>query len=923
MLPAALGDLEHTDVNLVAFTPDTSLRFGQARGRAGERAMLFHLLSQPDVLGKKIMGRARAREMLRLDTKSFDWELARIEHNAKTTTMPPQVTTEFRKVLAREGLDGHFIDLSDGRRRAAECGQHMALISRLRKALAEACIQLLDPDLIILDEFQRFTSIIDGGGEDAELARLLFAQPNARILLLSATPYKMLSSIEDDESHYDGFERTVGFLLGEERRHERDTLKPLLTELRRGLLGNREATHLTGTRDRIQTILQSVMVRTERLAATPNRDGMLRDARDGTCTLTPGDVQAWIATDRVAQVLPDVPSMVEYWKSAPYLFNFMDEYKIKKELIKDGLERDDGDLRAALTGPHMLDPYEIEQYAAVDPRNGRLRWLLDDLDKHSAFDLLWLPPSLPQTELGGAYAEAAAFTKRLIFSSWTVVPKAVAAMTSYEFERRHHAPNRPYSKRLTSNRLALTAQDERYTTLALMLPCRRLAELGDPVAIARELGRPLPLPLSEVREYAEYRIREAMEPHLAQASQAGPVSNRWYALAQYLLEPDDGDGLNEMAGPAWYGAERDSAGLDEHLRRIDEFLALPISEWGRPPEDLTAVLTDLSIGAPGVALLRALTRVNGRFGWQLPFWDLQAAAAQLTWAFRSQLNPPEAVHLVMESACGDEDYWQTLLRHCIDGGLSSVLDEWFHLLPEQLRVGPNTEHPLGVIVEAASRVLRLKDGRVSVDTYGAAQEDDTHQMMRTHFAMRFGQARGATAEGDNPVDVRSAFNSPFRPFVLVSTSVGQEGLDFHHYAHAIVHWNLPGNPVDLEQREGRVHRYKGHAVRKNVAAALGTSLQTVEGDDVWSRAFTLAAGENGDINPWWVFPGEHAIERHVPMLPMSRENGRLKELIERTSLYRMTMGQPRQAELLEVLADLEPSEQEAIREAITIDLSPH
>ncbi len=35
--------------------------------------------------------------------------------------------------------------------------------------------------------------------------------------------------------------------------------------------------------------------------------------------------------------------------------------------------------------------------------------------------------------------------------------------------------------------------------------------------------------------------------------------------------------------------------------------------------------------------------------------------------------------------------------------------------------------------------------------------------------------------------------------------------------HSIVHWNLPSNPVDLEQREGRIHRYKGHALRKNIA----------------------------------------------------------------------------------------------------------
>lgn len=51
---------------------------------------------------------------------------------------------------------------------------------------------------------------------------------------------------------------------------------------------------------------------------------------------------------------------------------------------------------------------------------------------------------------------------------------------------------------------------------------------------------------------------------------------------------------------------------------------------------------------------------------------------------------------------------------------------------------------------------------------------------------------------------------------LVSRS--EEGLDFHRYCHAVVHWNLPSNPIDLEQREGRVHRYKGHAVRKNVAS---------------------------------------------------------------------------------------------------------
>ena len=38
--------------------------------------------------------------------------------------------------------------------------------------------------------------------------------------------------------------------------------------------------------------------------------------------------------------------------------------------------------------------------------------------------------------------------------------------------------------------------------------------------------------------------------------------------------------------------------------------------------------------------------------------------------------------------------------------------------------------------------------------------------------------------------MREAFNSPFWPFVLATTSVGQEGLDFHQYCHAVVHFGL-------------------------------------------------------------------------------------------------------------------------------------
>lgn len=56
--------------------------------------------------------------------------------------------------------------------------------------------------------------------------------------------------------------------------------------------------------------------------------------------------------------------------------------------------------------------------------------------------------------------------------------------------------------------------------------------------------------------------------------------------------------------------------------------------------------------------------------------------------------------------------------------------------------------------------------------------------------------------------IRSGFNSPFAPYILVSTSVGQEGLDFHRYCASLVHWSPPSSPSILRQREGRLDRFQ-------------------------------------------------------------------------------------------------------------------
>jgi helicase-like protein len=204
--------------------------------------------------------------------------------------------------------------------------------------------------------------------------------------------------------------------------------------------------------------------------------------------------------------------------------------------------------------------------------------------------------------------------------------------------------------------------------------------------------------------------------------------------------------------------------------------------------------------------------------------------------------------------------------------------------------------------------------------------------LRARFALRLeGDQSEVTEDSTRRDQVREAFNSPFWRFVLATTSVGQEGLDFHPYCHAVVHWNLPSNPVDLEQREGRVHRYKEHAVRRNVAIRHSGVVAGFGPGDPWRRLFELAsegrAAGTSDIVPFWVYcaDGGAKIERHVPALPLSRDFSFSQFIALRRSLavYRMIFGQPRQEDLIAYLLEhLAPDQIAPLTAELRIDLSP-
>jgi hypothetical protein len=306
----------------------------------------------------------------------------------------------------------------------------------------------------------------------------------------------------------------------------------------------------------------------------------------------------------------------------------------------------------------------------------------------------------------------------------------------------------------------------------------------------------------------------------------------------------------------------------------------------------------------------------------------------------SLFNHPE-VNFLIRAEIKNGPYWRRVLAYAHGGQIQAVLDEYAHVLAGS--VGGSALDPSKQsrgISEEMSKSIGLRAAPLTAD-HIVAQEDAgsitiSDASMRLRFAMRFGDEKEEDAQGGNFAGksassrkerVRAAFNSPFWPFVLVSTSVGQEGLDFHHYCHAITHWNLPANPVDLEQREGRIHRYKGHAIRKNVAAMLGRRALQAKGRDPWTNAFEFAVSmrrpDENDLVPYWHFPGVSMIERHVPALPFSRELDRIEALRKALVVYRMVLGQNRQEDLITyIISEIPEAEHAAIVAELRINLSP-
>lgn len=917
-------------IELVPLTPQTSFRVTQGTGSMDERALIFAVLSWLPELKEDSDLLKKLNFTLKFGVKdeSWNWRVwggyyaytKRVEkcHIKTGGSYPGNVLSEIKASPVFAEMMQYLSTRLD--HNGSEPGDYQ-LICKLRRLFAEISVGRLNPDLVIMDEFQRFRFLIENQDMDSKLLTDKFLtnksddiQDLVRVLLLSATPYKLYSTPEEiqesgEDSHYSEFMSVMRFLMEDDSTYT--GFKTVWSDYSHSLreLSTGDVSVLSMKKTKAQDAMYACMCRTERNSVMESGDYINDNSKNEHLNINEGDILAYLEVQRILEETGLRISLpVDYVKSCPYIFSFMQNYEAKKKLA-DYFKKHPDKVELVRSKWLWLNKSAVNKYKPLPSVNARFERLKQyALDSKSAL-LLWIPPTKPYYAPQGAFKGVDFFSKILVFSSWEMVPKMIASLLSYEAERLaigklggDYFSDKRYPQGRLTFKLA-SGRAASMTLFSLVYPNQTLAALYNPVDYINAGMTELKAIERDIRR----KVSELLIPFRKNHStNTGLTDKTWYFLVPMLF-----DGKERVKH--WLTqTESDEKGFNAHkntlLALLDEPLAL-----GKEPDDLEETIVDMVLGSPAVCCLRSY---EGNTVW----------ATELAKVFRRRFNTPDAtaiVELTYNRRKDDDAHWQDVLRYCKDGNFQSMLDEYFHLIKEGGRMD-NKRH--GQIL--ASLTLHTASPEVeSFNEFKARVGGDKsrrERKMRSNYAVAFGQTRGETEGVINRKDsIQGSFNSPLRPFVLATTSIGQEGLDFHLYCRRIMHWNLPSNPVELEQREGRINRFKCLAIRENLVRKFGDIHFSA---DVWEEMFNAAEAakedQQSDLIPFWCFGKDQQvkIERLLPFYPMSRDENNYSHLIKILNYYRLTLGQPRQEELLEyVFSEVRDTEQ---LKNLFIDLSP-
>ncbi len=892
-------------VQVFSFTPGTSLQIGQATGIKQERRLLMYLVMR--VWGRHV-NRKTWRDWFRCGAKVEHWE-----REASFRTIRKEfsrvIASAFQDRLRREWGDAQveLVDLQSGRKlppahllacldkcvdnyvegnKYANRNRNL-VIGCLRHGLARVALDFLAPELIILDEFQRFSDILDESNKEDSVVGKLFGANSSSVLILSATPYKMYTLEHEGADHHVDFMKTYGFLLDERDGSDgllrmREMLREFRTRLDAGIWAQATDATMLELKQRIESELKRVMCRTE-------RNVYLEGAHKGVC-----EVGAHLGEG----LMPKEAEMVEYirlrhfllrqniadwnitdfWKSSPSLLSFMDGHY---SLIR------------RLRSTHSVVPTDLlkrpEELDGVGAENLKFRLLLDKVfggsrvepDGKNRWKFLWVRPTY--TYYQDTFFEGEGPRKHLIFSHWKFVPKAISIVVSEEAGKRIGRRR----KRKESAPLQFRQRASFYL-FDVCYPSPVLASLINQLALCNKPGEELP---ADLYRRAEEKVKRLLLDAGIQIGerQSAPL---WRAVARIeSLSP-----VAEQVRKGLKSAKVISRGessehfetyVAQYLKWMDD-KHTPITVSPRWLQRLTLI----ALYSPAVCVMRSVVSVFPDVGEEL----LEVFPLCLN-QLRTFFNKPVVRTIIRgHGARSSRSYTEHVIGYCQKAHFQAVLDEYAHLLRSVLQRSTPKE-----LLSHLGRVLGMWSGQPLVNHPTKTGRLSAKLASKTaHFALAFGDdvsAESFEMDGKNRRSaVRESFNSPFWPFVLATTSVGQEGLDFHLYCRDVVHWNLPSNPVDLEQREGRINRFDGLCIRQNIALDIPISaVPGIVNCNLWENIFAHLVALDPSISslkhglyPHWIYQkvgvsndgigGNEMIRRHLLFYAGSSDVERYEQL---------------------------------------------
>ena len=946
-------------LEVCSLTPSTSFNLTQGHGNWRERLIIYFALIKHKDLGQNKKERKRLSKLFSDGVKNWKFDKKRFRNEKKLSkkilnsfhlSLSESIDTDVKEKCGIEFVCDSWLDvllvISSGEVKLSSSKHSTRFRTHIRSLMARSCAKHLTADLFILDEFQRFKLLLNSESDNDEslVAREVFNnEKETKVLLLSATPFKALSMADDDESgnaHADELKYLLDFISRSdtvklnEYENNRKEIQHQILSLRN------DSSDTDSLSDKyklvVESILKNYICRTERAQISEGYEGVFNTVNNqGIKYFSEDDISSFKAIDQLGLSLQEASlgrsrsPLMEFYKSAPWPLSFLSGYQFKKQLDE---YRSNTTIHKAISHSKVawLSRNKIQNYKLrmIDAPHAKTRELISHLFSTPSEKLLWVPPSLPHYPLKGSFKGQDDFSKTLLFSSWAMVPRALSGLISYEAE-----------SRLLFNRKGVKNYYKKKKHRPKIIFSKKSSLSGWSLAYPSKVMIDMPLnsnglSLDEFFNLRTNFFKDSLNCLQKYEQGSTKKGDRWFALAPMLLDrllagEDYVDKwLKDLSQTDMEEGKRLNFEKLESLINSDDLLQL-----GPMPKDLAHYLASLSIAGPSVAISRA---------WKCIWKDecetkVAIAATEAAFAVISMFNKPESetvLRINFEKIKNNKyKQFKSVAHYCVDGDFQAVMEEYGHLLKDSGLTLNDAKFRLMEVMGVNTVSVACQFLEENNNPRFEANEDAERSSLRCHYAVPLGNQKLSDEKGIQRIDkVRDAFNSPFRPFVLNSTSIGQEGLDFHWYCRHLVHWNLPNNPIDIEQREGRVNRYKSLLVRKRIAQDLHESVESNGEGDPWEKLFSHADeltkknGRESDLIPFWHYPqGKAQIERFVPMMPMSRDIHRLENALKVLSLYRLAFGQPRQEELMHNLLKREFSEEDIrkIKKALIINLSPH